>query len=307
MKKRILTLGLALAISVLGTTKVFAVTDDTDGSSDQTGNSVTTPSPSLDTSKITSTNASAKNALISTLESHMENPDTSTENGRKLSQLLNSVKQGHAISVNLIVNEGPEISGSIQGAITTETAGLNLAAVDEIKFVVDDAGSSVELTSLADPVTVTFPVPSLYKTELRSRTVEIIHIYQESNGSYVAESIPSPTFDNNGDITFKTSSFGYFVLAYSGEPIVVTADGDIAVPSTSAAGANTSTTTNTSAPTATTTPTYTTATIPDTSGFFGFDLTVFHLLLIIAIALVATMIIAYAIRRAYIRHRISLK
>ena len=302
MKKRILTLGLALAISLSGATRVFAVTPDPDN--DSTDSTTTQPAAAIDESKITSSNPSAKSALITTLEHAAETPDTSSENGRKIVQLLNSVKQGHTLSINVVVVESPEITSNAQAVIAEKTAGLNLAAIDEIKFVVDDSGNTIELSELVEPVSVIMPVPSPYKSELSQRSLEVVRIFSNNNGSYAAEDVSGVKLDNNGDVAFDTADFGHFVLAYGGEPIVVTADGDTSVPSTSAAGANTSTPA-TPAPAATTT--VAAVTIPDTSGFFGIDLTVFHLLLIVGVSLVVIMIIAYAIRRAYIRSRISLK
>ena len=81
----------------------------------------------------------------------------------------------------------------------------------------------------------------------------------------------------------------------------MTTSGDASIPQTSAANVTT-------AATVVTAETDTAAAVaPDTAGFFGIELTVFNLVMIIGIALVAIALAAYAGKRAYIRNRISLK
>lgn len=296
MRKGIFALGLAFAIAGLGIKDVVkAVGTDSTGSS-------SVSSSSLDTSKITGSNESIRTALIKTLNAAAEDPDTSSENGRKIAQLLNSAKQGHTLSASIVINDDPEITEDVLQALLEETAGDNLASVSDIKFVVTDAAdsnSSVNLTSLAAPVTVTLPVPSQYKEALSSRVIDILHVESKEEISVM----DGVSLNANGDVTFETSDFSLFALIYDGEPITSMGSGDTAVPQTSAANVTTTTTT-----TAVTADTDTAAAVaPDTAGFFGIELTVFNLVMIIGIALVIIALVAYAGKRAYVRSRISLR
>ncbi|MBR3365818.1 hypothetical protein IKG48_01715 [Candidatus Saccharibacteria bacterium] len=302
MKKGIFALGLAFAITGLGIKDVAkAVGSDSTGSNSTSDSSVTSPkNSSIDTSKITGSNENIRNALIKTLEAAAEDPDTSSENGRKIAQLLNSVKQGHTLSASIVINDDPEITENILQILLQETAGDNLASISDIKFVVTDAtdsNSSVNLTALNVPVTVTLPIPSQYKAALSSRRINIFHVDSDNETNVISNA----KLDANGDVAFETSRFSLFALAYDGEPITVTTSSDASIPQTSAANVTT-------AATAVTAETDTAAAVaPDTAGFFGIELTVFNLVMIIGIALVAIALAAYAGKRAYIRNRISLK
>lgn len=245
----------------------------------------------IDTSKISATNDNIKNALIKTLEAQATNPDTSTENGRILGQLLNAIKTGHSLSAALNITSVTEVTSALQDVILSETEGKNLGSVSNVSFVVTDttSKSSVNLTKLAVPVKVTLGIPEAYKSALRERGVEIIHI-SDNDGEYETDVISGVAFDDNGNLTFETSGFSAFAMAYDGEPITAAAgSGD--VPQASAAN----TTGNTD------------VVAPDTAGFLGIDLTVYHLLMLVGISLVVIAIIAYAVKRAYIRNKISWK
>lgn len=245
----------------------------------------------IDTSKITASNNNIKNALIKTLEAQAKNPDTSTENGRTLDQLLNAIKVGHKLSAALNVAAVTEVSSALQDAILAKTAGMNLGSVSNVSFVVTDTenNNSVNLTKLASPVKVTLGVPEAYKAALREHGVEIIHISSDDAGEYEANAISGVSFDESGNITFETSEFSAFAMAYDGAPITAAAS-DTTMPETSAA-----------------TVVNTDVVAPDTAGFFGIDLTVFNLLMIISVSLVVIALIAYASKRAYIRNKISWK
>lgn len=248
---------------------------------------------SIDTSKISASNEDIKNALIRTLEEQAKNSDTSTENGRVLDQLLNAIKIGHSLSAALDVASVTEVSSALQDVILSETEGMNLGSVSNVNFVVTDTTSnnSVNLTKLAVPVRVTLGIPEAYKAALREHGVEIIHISSDDAGVYAANAVSGVSFDESGNITFETAEFSAFAMAYDGEPITAAAGSDTVIPETSAA----TTTANTD------------VVAPDTAGFFGIDLTVFNLLMIIGMSLVVMALVAYALKRAYIRNKISWK
>ena len=250
-------------------------------------------SSTIDASKISGTNENIKNALVKTLEAQAKDPDTSTENGRTLDQLLNAIKVGHNLSAALNVASVTEVSSALQSVILEKTAGMNLGSVSNVSFVVTDTAtnSSVNLTQLATPVKVTLGIPEAYKASLREHGVEIIHIASDDAGNYEASAISGVAFDESGNLTFETSEFSAFAMAYDGEPITAAAGEDTSTPGTSAA-----------APVSTED-----VVAPDTAGFLGIDLTVYHLLMLIGITLVAIALIAYASKRAYIRNKISWK
>ncbi len=250
-------------------------------------------SSTIDTSKISASNENIKNALIKTLEAQAKNPDTSTENGRTLDQLLNAIKVGHNLSAALNVASVTEVSSALQSVILEKTAGMNLGSVSNVNFVVTDttSSSSVNLTKLAAPVKVTLGVPEAYKAALREHGVEIIHVGSTDSGGYEANAISGVSFDNAGNITFETSEFSAFAMAYDGEPITAAAGGETATPAASGYIEET--------------PEDVVA--PDTAGFLGIDLTVYNLLMIIGISLVIIAFIAYATKRAYTRSKISWK
>lgn len=249
-------------------------------------------------SKVTASNESIKNALVATLTAYEEKPDSSTNNGRAIARLVDAIKQGHTLSASIVINDDPEITEDIIQALLEETAGTNLASVSDIKFVVtdnNDQNLSVSLDELTTPVTVTLPIPAQYKSALSDREIEVYHVISSEDIS----AIDGADLDGNGDVAFKTSSFSLFAMAYDGDPI--TASGEVPVPQTSAGGVNNGNATTDS--TTTTTPDVVT---PDTAGF-GFELTVFNLLLIIGVALVILAFVGYGVKRAYVRHRISWK
>ena len=251
-------------------------------------------SSTINSANISASNENVKNALVKTLEAYATNPDTETENGRTINQLLNALKTGHKLSVGLNITSVTEISTALQEIILGKTAGMNLGSVSNVNFVVTDttANSSVNLTKLAIPVKVTLGVPDAYKAALREHGVEIIHIAANDNGSYEASAISNVSFDEAGNLSFETSEFSAFAMAYDGEPITAYGGGGDVAPSTGSSSIE-----NTSTDVVT----------PDTAGFFGIDLTVYNLLMIIGVSLVVIALIAYATKRAYIRNRISWK
>ena len=243
----------------------------------------------FDTSKITGSNENIKDALIKTLEAYVKNPDTSSENGRKIAQLLNAVNQGHALSASIVISNDPEVPENTLVTLLDKTAGGNLASVSDIKFVVTDTTDSntpISISSLAVPVTVTLPVPSQYKEALASRAVGILHISADNQTNL----IEGVRINEDGDIVFETSEFSLFATSYDGSPITAASG---SMPQASAANVTTSTTA--------------TSVAPDTAGFFGIELTVFNLVMIIGVSLVIIALVAYAGKRAYIRNRISWK
>ncbi|MBQ8991982.1 hypothetical protein IJ090_00925 [Candidatus Saccharibacteria bacterium] len=245
----------------------------------------------FDTSKITATNESLKTALVDTLSDYIDNPDTSSENGRMLAQLVNSLRQGHILSVSLVINDDPDITENVLQLLLEETAGLNLASIYDITFVVNDmtnSSLSVSLKQLVTPVQVTIPIPDQYKAALATRDVEMLHVLEE-DGEYLTDTISDTAFDASGNVTFETFEFSLFALTYDGEPITASSTGDTSVPLTNG------------------TDTTGDVVVPNTAGFFGVELTVFHLLMLSGITLVVSVFIAYAIKRAYLRNKISLK
>ncbi|MBR3414852.1 hypothetical protein IKG73_02440 [Candidatus Saccharibacteria bacterium] len=245
----------------------------------------------LDFSKITSNNEELKNALIDTLNAYINNPDDSTSNGRKLNQLVNALKLGHTLTVSLVLTDVSELPEGAVTPLMSAVEGLNLASIYDVKFTVsDNADLSVELSELATPVTVTIPIPEMFKAALRTRGLRVINLHTTDGATYTANIISDASLNANGDLTFRTTTFSVDALSYDGDAITANSD-DPAVPSTSAyqAPADNSD-----------------VTAPDTAGF-GTDLTVFHLLMLSGISLVVIAIIAYAAKRAYIRNRISLK
>lgn len=247
-------------------------------------------SASFDTSKITGSNENIRDALIKTLEAYIKDPDTSSENGRKIAQLLNSVRQGHTLAASIVINSDPEISENTLVTLLDETAGGNLASVNDVKFSVTDttdSNASVVLNSLAAPVTVVLPIPNQYKAALASHVVEILHINSENQTNIIS----NVRLDANGDVAFETTEFSVFAMTYDGEPITATAEGDDYVPQSTNVVASATTS----------------SVAPDTAGFLGIDLTVFNLVVIIGTALVVIALVAYAGKRAYIRSRISWK
>lgn len=245
----------------------------------------------IDATKITSSSEDVKNALIKTLEAQVKEPNTATENGRILDQLLNAIKNGHTLSASIDIASVTEVSSALQNVILEETAGMNLGSVSNISFVVTDTSnnSSVSLTELAIPVSITLPIPEAYKAQLRERGIDIIHISGSDSDSYEANTISEVSFDTNGNLVFKTTSFSAFAMAYDGDPITATG-GDTTTPGTSVAPSTVDSD----------------VVAPDTAGF-GIELTVYNLLMIIGIALVVIALIAYASKRAYIRNKISWK
>ena len=244
----------------------------------------------FDTSKITGSNENLRDALIKTLEAYVKNPDISSENGRKIAQLLNAVNQGHALSASIVISNDPEVPENTLVALLDKTAGENLASVSDIKFIVTDttdSNTSISISSLAIPVTVTLPVPSQYKESLASRTIGILHIGSDNQPNL----IEGVRINEEGDIVFETSEFSLFATSYDGSPITAASDGSM--PQASAANITTSTTA--------------TSVAPDTAGFFGIELTVFNLVMIIGVSLVIIALAAYAGKRAYVRSRISWK
>ena len=251
----------------------------------------------IDISKITASNDNIRTALATTLRDYVENPDTSSQNGRMLAQLINSIKQGHIISASLVVNDNPELEEEALQKLYSESAGTNLASVHDINFVVTDTAEpnlSVSLTNLTAPVTVSIPIPNQYKAALATRDITIFNLHKD-NGAYSTDYIDGATINANGDVAFETSQFSLFALAYDGEPI--TSSGSAAdyeasaVPQTGAYVASASSNN---------------IIAPDTAGF-GSDLSVFHLLLIISGLAITGILIGYTARRAYARSRISLK
>ena len=245
----------------------------------------------LDFSKITSSSEELKNALIATINAYVKNPDDSTDNGRRLNQLVNALKLGHTLTVSLVLTDTSELPDGAVTPLMTAVEGYNLAAIYDVKFTVsDNAGLSVELSELATPVTVTAPIPEIFKAALSTRGLRVINLHTTDGTTYAANIISGACLNANGDLSFKTATFSDYALSYDGEAITANGD-DPAVPATSA---------------------YQTpadngdVTAPDTAGF-GADLTVFHLLMLSGISLVVIAILAYAAKRAYIRNRISLK
>lgn len=251
-------------------------------------------SSAIDASKISGSTESIRNALIKTLEAQAKSPDTTTENGRTLDQLLNAIKIGHNLSADLEVASVTEVSTALQNVILEQTAGMNLGSVSNVNFVVTDTTSNtkVNLNKLAIPVRVTLGVPEAYKAALREHGVEIIHIASTDAGSYEANAISSVSFDDAGNITFETAEFSAFAMAYDGEPITASYGAETATPEVGTGYIE---------------ETSTDVITPDTAGFFGIDLTVYNLLMIIGVSLVVIALIAYASKRAYIRSRISWK
>lgn len=258
-----------------------------------------TDDSSIDISKITASNDNLRTALIETIYNYIDDPDTSSQNGRVLAQLVNSVRQGHTISASLVVNENPELEEEALQMLLEESAGTNLASVHDINFVVTDmtdSSLSVSLTSLMAPVKVSIPIPSQYKAELATRDISIINLHKD-DGVYLTDYIDGATVDSNGDVSFETNDFSLFALTYDGAPI--TSSGNAAdydgssVPQTD--GGSSSFVDGDGD-----------VVVPNTAGF-GLDLTVFHLLMIVGGLAIAGVFVGYAVRRAYARSRISLK
>lgn len=251
-------------------------------------------SSTINDTNISAANEEIKNALVKTLEVQASSPDTTTENGRTLDQLLNALKLGHKLSAALDIAAVTEISTALQEIILGKTAGMNLGSVSNVNFVVTDttANTSVNLTKLAIPVKVTLGVPDAYKASLREHGVEIIHVSSSDDGNYEANAISNVSFDDAGNLTFETAEFSAFAMAYDGEPITSYGGGS-ATPGATTGGSIEKSGTD--------------VVTPDTAGFFGIDLTVYNLLMIIGVSLVVIALIAYASKRVYIRNRISWK
>ena len=250
---------------------------------------------SFDPSKINSSSEELKNALTTTLGNYTRNPDDSTASGRKLNQLVNALKLGHTLTASLVLTDVSELPEGAVTPLMNAVAGLNLASIYDVKFVVtDNAGLSVELDELSAPVTVVAPIPAIFKAALSTRGIKVVNLHSADGSTYTANAVADAKLNENGDLSFKTATFSDFALGYDGEPITVSSD-DPAVPATSAyqGGSMGSATAED-------------VIAPDTAGY-GADLTVFHLLMLSGISLVVIAILAYAIKRAYIRSRISLK
>ena len=182
---------------------------------------------SIDISKITASNDDLRMALIITLYSYIDNPETSSQNGQMLAQLINSIKQGHTISASLVTNENLELEEDVMQMILGETAGTNLNSVYEINFVVRDTVDSsltVSLKNLAVPVTVSIPISDYYKAAFANRDLAIVNFHKEDDGTYLSDFIDDVVINANGDVAFETSQFSLFALTYDGDPI--TSDGD---------------------------------------------------------------------------------
>lgn len=261
----------------------------------------------FDTSKITSDSAALKAALVATMNEYIEDPDATSLNGRMLAQLKNSIDMGHTLSVSLNINTDPEFGEAAYSAVVSATYDVNLAQVVDVQFVVSDVTNpslSVSLSHVATPIDVVIPVPSQYSAALATRDVSVFRIYQDSDeeGEYWdSDKVASVGFTSDGDLTFNTEDFAFFAIAYAGDTITTSMSGGTSsVPLTGAAN-----TAGGSGGTAILTSSSVTA--PDTAGFFGIELTVFHLLMLSAAMLVVIVFTAYALKRAYIRHKISLK
>lgn len=245
---------------------------------------------SFDVSKVTASNDNLRNALIQTLLKQVDEPDTSSLNGRMVAQLLDAVNRGHTISASLVIKPDPELTEDAYQIILQDSAGYNLASIYDVSYVVTDLSNpslTVSLTELSASVTVTFPTPSQYKAALSTRSLLVINVH-EDDGEYQSSFIDDATTDANGDVAFETTKFSLFSLAYDGEPIAADGTEYDAVPQTDANSSDGD------------------INVPDTSGF-GLDLTVFHLLIGIGGLLIFGIFLGYAIRRAYARRRISLK
>ena len=86
----------------------------------------------LDFSKITSSSEELKNALIATINAYVKNPDDSTDNGRRLNQLVNALKLGHTLTVSLVLTDTSELPDGAVTPLMTAVEGYNLAAIYDV-------------------------------------------------------------------------------------------------------------------------------------------------------------------------------
>lgn len=204
-------------------------------------------------------------------------PDSTTAIGRQYAQIINSIKEGHNFQISMTVSSNPSISSEEISLILKETAGTNLASIYDISVMLKDLTDdslSVSLDTLSSPTSAFIPIPAEFVDQLKTRNISVMNLHKDlDSGEYAFNKIESVTFDDKDNLVFSTNKFSVYTVTYDGAPIQAETK---------------------------------TVSAPNTAGY-GTDLSVFHIVAMAGTGIVGLALAGYSAKRAYLRHKISMK